>query len=237
MTQIIRREKSIIIACDVGSIDIFRKLIEKTCFIEGIGGYKIGSILTISYGLRALVAAVRDFTDLPIIYDHQKAMTDIPSLGKDFAAAVKQAGADAVIGFPQSGPSTEGSWIKACQECKLSVIIGGEMTHPNYLKSEGGFINDDALDELYLLAARLKVRDFVVPGNKIERIIHYRRMLQSIGCTDLVFYSPGLVTQGGKITEAVKVAGDCWHAIVGRAIYATNDFTSAAIEMTKELLK
>lgn len=210
-------------------------MVEKTCFVEGIGGYKIGSILTISYGLPTLVSAVREYSDLPIIYDHQKAMTDIPSLGKEFAESVKQAGADAMIGFPQAGPLTQEHWIKACGDVKLKVIIGGEMTHPNYLRSEKGYIADDALDEIYLLAAKLRISDFVVPGNKTDRIAHYRSILHSICNKNLVFYSPGLIAQGGKITEAAKVAGDSWHAIVGRAIYEAVDVTRAAKEMTREL--
>jgi orotidine-5'-phosphate decarboxylase len=211
-------------------------LIERTHSVAGIGGYKVGSILVIRYGLPSLISAIRGVSDLPVIYDHQKAMTDIPSLGKDFAQAVKTAGADAVIGFPQAGPTTQEQWIKACNEEKLRVIIGGEMTHPNYVRSENGYIANEALDEIYLLAAKLGIKDFVVPGNKIDRISHYRELLHSICGGDLVFYSPGLITQGGKITDAAKVAGDSWHAIVGRAIYNAVDITLAAKETTREIL-
>ena len=34
-----------------------------------------------------------------------------------------------------------------------------------------------------------------------------------------VFWSPGLVAQGGRITEAGEAAGARFHAIVGRGLY------------------
>jgi orotidine-5'-phosphate decarboxylase len=51
-----------------------------------------------------------------------------------------------------------------------------------------------------------------------------------------VFYSPGLVAQGGSITEGAKVAGDSWHAIVGRGIYQQQDMKKAAQELVKEIV-
>ncbi|MEM3736805.1 MAG: orotidine 5-phosphate decarboxylase [Candidatus Bathyarchaeia archaeon] len=237
MGRIIKYQRSVIPSCDVKLIGEFRRLIEQTCDVEGIGGYKVGSILTLRYGLPTLVKVVREFTDLPVIYDHQKAMTDIHDLGRDFAEVVKESGVDALIGFPQSGPATQETWIKACKDVGLEVVIGGEMTHPKYKRSDGGYIADEALDEIYLLAARLGVNNFVVPGTKVERIIHYRSILQHIVQGDLTLFIPGLITQGGIITDVARVAGDSWHAIVGRAIYGTKDFHAAAGELTRQLFK
>jgi orotidine-5'-phosphate decarboxylase len=234
MSRFIKYEKSIIPACDVLQIEDFRRLIKQTHDVEGIGAYKVGSILAIRYGLPALVQVVRELTDLPIIYDHQKSMTDIPGLGKDFATAVKESGANALIGFPQSGPATQEAWIKDCNELELEVIIGGEMTHPRFKRSEGGYIADDALDEIYLLGARLGVNNFIVPGNKTERVVHYRKILQPI-VDSLSIYATGFVAQGGVITDTAKVAGDYWHVIVGRGIYAAKDIHTAAKEMVSQL--
>ena len=49
-----------------------------------------------------------------------------------------------------------------------------------------------------------------------------------------VFYSPGLVTQGGKISDLAEKL-DSWHAIVGRAIYKAKDMGKAAEEIAKDL--
>lgn len=235
MRRIIKYDRSVIVACDVKSLKEFKNLIEQTCAVEGIGGYKVGSILVIQHGLPMLVKTVRDFTDLPIIYDHQKAMTDIPDLGSKIAKVLKETGVNALIGFPQSGPTTQEAWIKACKEVGLEVIIGGEMTHEKFKRSEGGYIADEALDEIYLSAAGLGVNNFVVPGTKKERVMHYREILKFV--PELTFYAPGFVAQGGIITDVARVAGPRWHAIIGRAIYGANNVRVAAKEMTNQLLK
>ncbi len=153
MTEIIQLERSIIPACDMTESEDFIRLVRETHDISGIGGYKIGAALVITYGLPNLVKTVQEFGDLPVIYDHQKAMTDIPDTGTSIVKAVKNAGASALIGFPESGPSTQEAWIKACQDAGLNIIGGGEMTHPRYKRSEGGYIADEGLDEMYLFAA------------------------------------------------------------------------------------
>ncbi|MEM2111304.1 MAG: hypothetical protein QXX08_05430 [Candidatus Bathyarchaeia archaeon] len=238
MGKIIEYDHSIVVACDVRSIQQFEDLIKKTHDVKGIGAYKVGSILTILYGLPVLVKKVREYTDLPVIYDHQKAMTDIQDLGRDFTITVKEAGANALIGFPQSGPTTEEAWIKACKDIGLEVIVGGEMTHPKYRRSEGGYIADECLDEMYLCAARLGVNNFVVPGNRAERVSHYRTLLEPIIGKTLTFYAPGFVTQGGAITDVARSAGGIsWHAIVGRAIYEAKNIRMAAEEMASQLFR
>jgi len=232
---LIRYSRSIIPACDVETLDDLRELVRLTHDVDRIGGYKLGSTPAITYGLPELVRVVRGFTDLPIIYDHQKAMTDIPDTGRAFAAAVKAAGVDALIGFPMAGPATQDAWTKACQEVGLGVIIGGEMTQPRYRRSEGGYVSDEALDEIYLNGARLGVTDFVVPGNKVERVAHYRELLTPVVGGAPTFFSPGFVAQGGEVSEAAKVSGGSWHAIVGRGIYGAKGIRAAAKELTSHL--
>ena len=235
MGKIIKKyERSVIVACDVRTLKELENLVKQTYDVEGIGGYKVGSVLVIRYGLPKVVKCIRKFTDMPIIYDHQKSMTDIPDLAEEFILVVKEAGIDALIGFPLSGPLTEERWIESCQKNNLEVIIGGEMTHPKFIRSEGGFVSDGALDEIYLIAAKMGVNNFVVPGTKKERVLHYRELLKNV--KDLTFYAPGFVTQGGLISEVAKVAGPRWHAIVGRAIYGSRDIRSAAMEITTQLL-
>src|SRR3989338_159329 len=175
MERIIKRERSIIPACDVNSPEMLEKLVEETCGVEGIGAYKVGLELAIPFGLKKVVEAVRKFTELPIIYDHQKAATDIPELGEKFAKAVK--GVNAVILFPFTGPETEKAWIQACKKEKLGIIVGGEMTHKGFLESEGGFISEKEALKIYETAANEKVNDYVVPGNKPDKIKLYRAFL------------------------------------------------------------
>ncbi len=232
--DIINRQRSIIPACDVSTIEEFEDIVKNTADIDGIGGYKIGFELGLGYSLPAVVEKARKHTNKPLIYDHQKAGTDIPDTGKNFARVCKKAGVDAVIFFPQSGPETERAWIYRAFENDLKVLVGGEMTHPAYKRSEGGFISDDMLEEMYLIGSRAGVNNFVVPGNKVDRIAHYKQILEAEGINP-TFFAPGFVAQGGVISEAGKAAGDNWHAIVGTGIYKAPDKRKAALEFTSQL--
>ena len=229
--QIIKLKKSIIVACDVNSLEKLSKLIKATYSVKGIGAYKIGFELVIPFGMKAVVKTIRKITKLPIIYDHQKAGTDIPEMGGKFMKACKLA--DAVILFPQAGPETEVAWIKSAQQSKMKVIIGGEMTHQAFLKEAGGFIDDNAPKRIYEIAASMGVADFVIPGNKPDKSMEYVGIIKN-KVRNPVFYSPGLITQGGSITELASKL-ESWHAIVGRAIYEAKDMRKAAEELAKSL--
>ena len=74
---IIKLKKSIIPSCDVESLEKLDKLVKATCNVKGVGAYKIGFELVIPFGMEKVVKAIRKHTKLPIIYDHQKAGTDI----------------------------------------------------------------------------------------------------------------------------------------------------------------
>ncbi len=232
--KIIDSDRSVIPACDVETLEKFELLIKQTANIKGIGGYKIGFELGLNYGLPKVVEVARNLTDKPLIYDHQKAGTDIPDTGKNFAKVVKKAGVDAVILFPQAGPETERAWIYHALDNGLKVIVGGRMTHPAYTVSEGGFITDEGALEIYRIAARAGINDFVVPGNKPEVIKKIREVVETEGA-DPIFYAPGFIAQGGSISDSAKVAGDKFHGIVGRGIYEKSDMRQAAIEHTSQL--
>ena len=232
--KIIKQEKSIIVACDVPTIEEFEELIKQTANVDGIGGYKIGFELALDYGLKKVVEIAKKYTDKTLIYDHQKAGTDIPDTGKNFAMICKKAGVDAIIIFPQAGPETERAWIYHALDNNLGVIVGGKMTHPAYSQSEGGFISDEGVIEIYRIAARAGINNFVVPGNKPDFIKTIRKIIEDEG-VEPIFYAPGFIAQGGKIEDVAKVAGDRWHAIIGRGIYQASDMKKAALEYTSQL--
>jgi len=234
LKKLISRPRSIIPACDVSDREKFEHLIKETCGVPGIGGYKVGLELTIQYGLKLLVDITRKYTNLPIIYDHQKGGTDIPELGIKFSKVCQSAGVEAVILFPFAGLATEKEWIKACQDAGLVVIVGGHMTQESFLSSEGGFIADNGPQRIYIIAAELGVADFVVPGNKPEVVAHYKKQIENSGISPTL-YAPGFVAQGGVITECGRVAGESWHAIVGSAIYGAKDIKEAANILTHQL--
>jgi orotate phosphoribosyltransferase len=232
--RIIKQNRSVIPACDVEVIEHFEEIVKQTHDLKDISAYKIGFELGLYYGLPAIVKVARKYTDKPLIYDHQKAGSDIPDTGKNFARVMKKSGIDTVILFPQAGPETEKSWIYHALDYGLNVIVGGRMTHPAYAQSEGGFISDEGAMRMYRIAARAGVNNFVVPGNKPDVIREVKEMVEAEGVNP-TFYAPGFVAQGGKIEDTTKVAGDKWHAIVGRGITEAKDIRKAAEELTSKL--
>lgn len=253
--KIIKRERSIIPACDC-SFEVLKKIIRGTADVEGIGAYKVGvSFLDIGY--IEVVKAVREHTDKPVIYDHQKGATDIHEVTPDqFMDSMLRSKINAVILFPQAGPVSEYEWINAAQTRGIGVIVGGEMTHPRYLEGDfsngknknyteifrslgigrdiTGFLRNTAPDDIYEIAAKMRVSDFVVPGNKPERIMHYKQLIESIGIKP-TFYSPGFVAQGGEISRGAEAAGERFHGIVGRGIYEKGDIKENTLALTSRL--
>lgn len=233
---IIPRDKSVIVAADV-EFSRLSELVQQTCLVEGIGGYKVGLELVLEKGLPVVVGTVKDNSDLPVIYDHQKAGNDIPETGLRFASVCKRARVDSVILFPFGGAKTERVWIDACHDAGLGVLVGAHMTQPEFLFSEGGSVADEAPDRIFGIAAANGVRDFVVPGNKIEYVKHYKELFESLlGKGNFTLYAPGFITQGGEISDFAKAAGDKWHAIVGSAIYKAVDINEAAKQMTRQII-
>jgi orotidine-5'-phosphate decarboxylase len=222
LAALITAQRSLIPACDVASAEELESLVRSTTNVPGIGAYKLGLELTIRYGLTHLVNIVRRHSKLPLIYDHQKGGTDIPELGRKFAGSCRAAGVDAVILFPLAGAETQRTWIDACVEAGLRVIVGGYMTQKAFLVSDGGFIADDSPTRIYELAAELGVTDFVVPGNQPEVVAAQRKFFERRG-RQFIFYAPGFVGQGGSVADFARVAGSRWHAIVGAAIYGAQD--------------
>ena len=239
MEKLISLQRSVIPACDVPTLEKLQELAIATRKVDGIGGYKVGLELVIRFGLEEVVKKIRDHSQLPIIYDHQKGGTDIPELGAKFAKAVKSSGADAVILFPFGGAKTEREWIKACQGEGLVVLVGGHMTQAEFLVNEGGFIGELSPEKIYMIAAENGVTNFVVPGNKIEFVLKYRKLLEGLlGEENFTLYAPGFIGQGGDISETGKVAGENWHAIVGGAIYnapGMDEMKEAAMKVTSQI--
>lgn len=259
MGSIIERNRSIVPACDFDT-ETFVKVLEGTYHIDEIGGYKIGPALTGRPGYDNIVNIARAHTDKPLIFDAQKWGTDIPDTAGKLLTPLRDSGFDAVILFPESGPITQYVWTKTAQNLGLGIIVGGEMTHPGYREGDKivdnendwneifrkelrmelptGFIRRHAPDDIYEIAVRMGVTNFVVPGNNPESIKRIRNIIESDSIGGLVnpsYFSPGLVAQGGNISEGGKAAGDRFHAIVGRGIYKEGNPRENAINLASQL--
>ncbi len=206
-------------ALDTTDLDEALQLVSKVDAHPAVYGYKVGFGLGLVHGLPKVVAEIRMCSKRPIIYDHQKAGTDIPDTGSLFAKTLAQAGIDEAIIFSHAGPQTQAAWIKALQQAGLKVIVGAVMTHPGFLVSEGGFLVDDKVLDAYKLAALAGVRAFVAPLTKpgiIEAIV---KRIGKEGAWE--FYTPGLGTQGGSAQGYDLLKRH--YAIVGRSLLAAPD--------------
>lgn len=215
--------RALIIAADFGSIDTLRSLSENLAPCGSYVGYKIGFTLALKYGLPRLVKKLRATSEGPIIYDHQKAGTDIPQMGKDFADVLAESQVDAAILFPLAGPKTLESYVVALQENALLPIVGGHMTHPSFINSDGGYITNDAPLQIYDKAAEIGVKDIVVPGNQPHVAERYIRAFLDKQPDGGIWF-PGIGRQGGDLPAILQFLHEKRaYPIVGSAVYQSEN--------------
>ena len=104
------------------------------------------------------------------------------------------------------------------RECVLP-IIGGEMTHDGFLRSEGGYICDDAPLSIYMASSDLGVEHYVLPASKIARALKYAKII-SARVNNPVFLLPG-VGLDGEIDPLLSQMISSYrnvHLILGRAL-------------------
>jgi len=231
----IKRDAGIILAADVSDIADLRRLVQVCAGSPEVVAVKVGFTLGLKYGLPKVVGAVSEVSRMPVIYDHQKAGTDIPQMGKPFAKVCRDSGVKGVIFFPQAGPKTLEGFVKAALDSDLTPIVGLVMTHDAYLKSEGGYIVDEAPDRMADDAIKLGVTDFVLPGTKPEVVKRFSAGRLS-GVKKAAIMMPGIGSQGGSLTTAFAAAKPCRHfAIIGSAIYGAKDATVALQGFIQEM--
>ena len=220
------KDYGIILACDVSTLEEAESLAQLSLKFEEIVGYKIGFSLGLRFGLREVTKTLKKINPLPIIYDHQKAGTDIPQMGDPFARCCKEAEIDGVIVFAQAGPKTLESFISSIFKHGMTPIVGGVMTHPSFLVSDGGYIIDDAPRQIYQTALNKGVLYFVLPGNKPDLLRAYSKILSARQGTSVIM--PGIGSQGGDLETAFNACiGLKSYAIIGSAIYKASDPVAA----------
>lgn len=221
----------IIPALDTTDLDAALRLVCRTAGRKSVYGYKLGFALGLTRGLPETVRRIREWTDKPLIYDHQKAATDIPDTGALFGDVMKTAGITEVILFPHTGPRTLEAWVRAMQERELKTIVGAVMTHAAYLVSEGGFIADEAAAAIYRQAAGLGVAAFVTPLTKPEGVATLAAEVPFTA--EQEFYSPGFGAQGGDPGQFPALKRH--YLIVGRSLMAAEDPARKLAEVEEEL--
>jgi len=226
----------VIPACDVDSLDELAWILSGTSNISGIVGYKIGCSLALRYGLQRVCRLVRDYCDYPIIYDHQKAGTDISYIGEKIMTICGLAGVDFVYVFPLAGPEIEQAYIQLAQSNNVIPVIGGGMTHCTYLASERGFIDNNAPSKIYEIAAKMGVEHFAMPGNRLEFIEKHVGLIAG-SIEEPKFLFCGIGRQGGTVEQAFKASGgQASYAVIGTSIYRAGNLGKAVRELCDRAL-
>lgn len=192
---------------------------------DKIAGYKVSSLNAIEHGLKKTISDLREVTDKPIIYDHQKAATDIPKITDRQVRLAAECGVNSFIAVPLgAGSETLTAFVTACNETNVLPIVLLSMTHDgadDYLKTETPQL-------VFEKAKELGVKYFVAPGNKPEKIAELTSKMDE----DMFITSPGIGAQGGACEAAVKAGTD--YPIVGRAIYEAEDPVKAVEELFEQ---
>jgi len=227
----------IVPALDIESMDAAKSLIEATTDVDGVVAYKLGLTLTLSAGLKAAVADLREVTDLPILYDHQKAGPDVPDMADKFAAVCKSAGVDGLILFPLAGPRAVDRFVGAAIENGLLPVVGGDLPLEDYNARGGGYVINNSLDKIFDRAILTGATHFIVPGNNAKKVRHHAKRLPEQVSNPSIFI-PGIGPLGGNIHDTFKVAKGCnAYAVIGRAIYGAKDPAEAARAVAGDALK
>jgi orotidine-5'-phosphate decarboxylase len=232
--RLARHRRGIVCACDVGDLDTAAGLVSAIDDIDGLVGYKLGSLLALQHGLPTVTRAFRERTDKLLLYDHQKVGLDIPSMAGVFAPACRDAGVDALVLFPVAGPSAVDAFVGATLKAGLLPVVGGALPLPDYLTSHGGYVAADALTRIAERAFALGARDFIVPATDAAAI---RAHCRTFAGKDTRLFLPGIGPLGAEIGRAFAEAPGCaTFAIIGRAIYADPNPREAVRRLGAEAL-
>jgi orotidine-5'-phosphate decarboxylase len=231
-----RTTHGILPALDMEGLDEMRRVVERTSRVDGVIGFKVGLTAVLRLGLAGAVKHLRSATDLPLIYDHQKAGPDVPDMAKKFATTCRAAGVDGVILFPVAGPTAVREFVGRALENQLLPVVGGDLPLPDYNLAGGGFIADDALERIFALALGLGATSFVVPANNPAKVARHAAALTAKRARPSLFL-PGIGALGGSIAATFGAAPGCnLYAVVGRAIYDAPDPLEAAKRLAGEAL-
>lgn len=231
-----RTRHGVIVALDADTVDACKRTIDLTTQVDGVVGYKLGMSMALRLGLAEAVRQLRSHTDLPLIYDHQKAGPDVFDMAAKFAALCAEAKVDGLILFPTAGPRAVDAFVGEALKQGLLPLVGGDLPFPDYNVSGGGYVADDSLERIIDRAIKAGADHFVVPGNTPDKLRHHSARLKD-SLRKPVFVVPGIGPLGGKIGELVAASNGCSvYGVVGRAVYGAADQAAAARALVDEAM-
>jgi len=163
--------------------------IDATNSIPFVVGYKIGALPVLEAGLKDTLRSIRKISSKPLLYDHQKLGSDLPDIYKGrILDLIKSYGADGVFLFPLGGKEVLEAIINKCIEIELIPVVCGDLSYKGFFAEEGGYIDIDVQQRIYLDAANYGVSHFMMSCNRVDRIKIYCHQLGGIiGQLKLIF--------------------------------------------------
>ncbi|GAC1552843.1 MAG: hypothetical protein NVS2B5_10800 [Beijerinckiaceae bacterium] len=223
-------------ALDVESHDQFEFVVRSTSGVTGVVGYKLGLTTVMRFGLAESMQRLRRLTDLPVLYDHQKAGPDMPDMAKKYTAMCVEARVDGLILFPVAGPTAVDAFVGEAIARGVTPVVGGEIPVADYCVSGGGYVIDDALDRILERAVAAGADSFVLPARDTAKIARWSNWIAANVPNAKVFIT-GIGSLGGTIEDAFGAAGACKNrfAIVGRLITGAKDPGDAAKKLFAQM--
>lgn len=227
----------IVPALDVDDPGQLTRVVRATTGVPGVAGYKLGLTTVLRYGLEEATRRLRDLTELPILYDHQKAGPDMPDMARKYAALCAAADLDGLILFPVAGPTAVDSFVGEALKAGLTPVVGGEIPVPDYGVSGGGYLLDDVLDLILARAAARGADHFVFPAHDPAKIRRWSGWIAANIEKPVVFLT-GFGSLGGTVDSAFRASAACPRrfAIVGRLITTAKDPAGVAEKLYGEML-
>jgi orotidine-5'-phosphate decarboxylase len=203
--------------------------VKATTGLAGISGYKLGLSSVLRFGLKESMRRLQDLTDLPILYDHQKAGPDMPDMAKKYTAMCAEAGVDGLILFPVAGPTAVDGFVGEALKAGIAPVVGGEIPVPDYGVSGGGYMLDDALDRILARSVERGADHFVLPAHDPVKVRRWSSWIAKNVSDPFVFIT-GFGSLGGTVEGAFGASQDCARrfAIIGRLITESADPAGAA---------
>ncbi|WP_322516117.1 hypothetical protein SR870_00570 [Rhodopseudomonas palustris] len=236
MAKLLEGAMGIVPALDIDSHEQLEFVVRETSKREGVAGYKLGLTSVMRFGLKESMRRLRDLTDLPILYDHQKAGPDMPDMAVKYTAMCKDADVDGLILFPVAGPTAVDGFVGEAIRANIVAVVGGEIPVPDYGVSGGGYMLDDALDRILVRAVANKADHFVLPAHDLGKIGRWSTWIAA-NVTSPVVLLTGFGALGGSIETSFAASAVCPRrfAIVGRLITGATSPGDAAARMYQQM--
>lgn len=206
--MLMRRDSRLVLALD--ETDGNRAVAVAEAVADVVDAVKINWPLVLSEG-PGMITRLADMTD--VICDFKVA--DIPNTVRLIVENAVSRGASAVIVHAFTGDDSLRAAVEASGGAEIYAVT--EMSHPGAL-----CFTAQHAEEMARMGVECGVDGFIAPATRPDRI----RAIRAIAGPDRKILSPGVGAQGGKASDAIAAGAD--YAIVGRAIYGSDDPRAAA---------